>query len=217
MAFFRCGHCIHFAPTFKQLAADVYGAFFFVTKSKIHSSAMIIRMERCDGDSCNRLCPGGEHANMQGVWGNTNQFWKGDWSSTNFRWWGTPASSSSHRELLQGTWGRRELVGTSQFLLLRWGNGVDNVMKWDLNVIPPQKDMVVFLRELQVKKEKAGRGWPNLLPAEWVKDLQFWNPKKISFFYMSQGGEWKPKGSVGRWGSSSNNHGWRGFYRSPYP
>ena len=29
-----------------------------------------------------------------------------------------------------------------------------------------QKDMVAFLKELQQKKEKAGRGWPNLLPAE---------------------------------------------------
>ena len=49
--------------------------------------------------------------------------------------------------------------------VIKWGDGV-----WDLIAIP-QKDMVVFLKELQVKKEKAGRGWPNLLPAEWVKDL----------------------------------------------
>ena len=166
MAFFRCGHCIHFAPTFKQLAADVYGAFFLATKSKIHSNAMIIRVERCDGDSCNRLCPGGEHANMQGVWGNTNQFWKGDWSSTNFRWWGTPASSSSHREPLQGTWGRRELVGTSQFLLLRWWNGVDNVMKWDFNVIPPERHG--GLPEGAADKEGEGRERMAQSFASWV-------------------------------------------------
>ena len=30
ISFCRCGHCIHFAPTFKQLAADVYGAFFLL-------------------------------------------------------------------------------------------------------------------------------------------------------------------------------------------
>ena len=65
--------------------------------------------------------------------------WKSDLRFINFRWWGTPASSSSHREPLQGIWGRRGLVGTSQFLPLRWSNGVGDVMMWDLNVIPPER------------------------------------------------------------------------------
>ena len=47
--------------------------------------------------------------------------------------------------------------------VIKWSGRFDKVsFKCD----SPQKDMVVFLKELQVKKEKAGRGWPNLLPAE---------------------------------------------------
>ena len=35
--FFRCGHCIHFAPTFKQLAADVNGLCLVHQEEKLES------------------------------------------------------------------------------------------------------------------------------------------------------------------------------------
>ena len=48
--FFRCGHCIHFAPTFKQLAADVNGLCLVHQEEKLES--IVTHMEglsgRCD-------------------------------------------------------------------------------------------------------------------------------------------------------------------------
>ena len=141
-----------------------------------------------------------------------DQIWKGDWSSSHFRWWGTQASSSSHREPLQGTWGRRGLVGTSQFLLSRWSNGVGGLMEWDLNVIPPERHG--GLPEGAAGEEGEGRERMAQSLASWVSQIfVILKIRQNSFFFyiIFKGGEWKHRGSLGRWGSSCNNYGWRGL------
>jgi len=107
-----CGHCIHFAPTFKQLAADVYG----------WRDVMGIAAIDCAQDVNMPTCR--EYEVM-------------GYPSIKFFSPGTPAGDMGEERASR-----------------------------DKSVPAIKKDMVSFLKELQLKKEKAGRGWPNLLPAE---------------------------------------------------
>jgi len=107
-----CGHCIHFAPTFKQLAADVNG----------WRDVMGIAAIDCAQEENMPTCR--EYEVM-------------GYPTIKFFSPGTPA-----------------------------GNMGEERASRDKSVPAIKKDMVGFLKELQQKKEKAGRGWPNLLPAE---------------------------------------------------
>jgi len=107
-----CGHCIHFAPTFKQLAADVNG----------WRDVMGIAAIDCAQEENMPTCR--EYEVM-------------GYPTIKFFPPGTPA-----------------------------GNMGEERASRDKSVPAIKKDMVGFLKELQQKKEKSGRGWPNLLPAE---------------------------------------------------
>jgi len=107
-----CGHCIHFAPTFKQLAADVNG----------WRDVMGIAAIDCAQEENMPTCR--EYEVM-------------GYPTIKFFSPGTPA-----------------------------GNMGEERASRDKSVPAIKKDMVGFLKELQQKKEKAGRGWPNLLPVE---------------------------------------------------
>ena len=136
------------------------------------------------------------------------------WHSTNCRWWATPASSSSPRGPLQGTWGRREPAGTSQFLLSRCSLMV-NVKEWD--VILLRKTWWASWRSFSWKRRRQAEDGPTSYQQSetWTCDwlaIYFTLTKIIEMRYLNtfQDGGGKPSGIVGWWGGSSNCHGWRG-------
>ena len=63
-----CGHCIHFAPTYKEFAADVFGEIYL---NNILENILITDCRLEGGDICwgHRLRSRGEYAHMQGVRG----------------------------------------------------------------------------------------------------------------------------------------------------
>jgi len=107
-----CGHCIHFAPTYKELAADVYG----------WREVMSVGAIDCAQEENMPTCR--EYEVM-----------------------GYPSLKFFSPATPKGEMGEER-------------------QSRDKSIQAIKRDMVTYLREVEGRKERAGRAWPPLLPAQ---------------------------------------------------